>query len=146
MSADPPPLEVEMGVAAEPRSVAEVRDAVSRFATGVGWIGERRVDDLKLLVSEIVTNAIAAHRSASVTQQVEIRCRRDADRFELTVIDHGGGFDAPEGPVEPAEPDLNRVSGFGLALISTLADETRFARTSDGTEVSIVLVRRQPSS
>ena len=51
------PLEDELSVAADAGSGAEVRDAVIRFARRAGWIDDRRMDDLRLLVSEIVTNA-----------------------------------------------------------------------------------------
>ncbi len=136
------PLEVEMSVSADARSVAEVRDAVTRFARRVRWIDDRRIDDLRLLVSEIVTNAVSAHGSLKVPQPLGVRCASDADRFELTVSDHGGGFDAPSGPLSVPDPDPDRVSGFGLGLIGTLADEAHFTRTEVGTEVRIVLVRR----
>jgi anti-sigma regulatory factor (Ser/Thr protein kinase) len=133
---------VELGVPAEPRSVSEVREVVTEFARRVGWIDERRVDDLRLLVSEIVTNAVAAHGSLDRPQPIDVRCECDADRFELIVRDRGGGCDPPPGPLDVPDPDPNRVSGFGLALIWTLADEAHFSRTPDGTEVRILFLRR----
>jgi anti-sigma regulatory factor (Ser/Thr protein kinase) len=136
------PQAVELGVPAEARSVAEVRDVVSSFARRAGWIDPRRVDDLRLLVSEIVTNAVVAHRSLAEPRPIDVRCECDGARFEVVVRDRGGGFDPPAGPLDLPEPDPDRVSGFGLGLIWTLADEVHFARTPDGTEVRIVVVRR----
>lgn len=72
-------------------------------------LGERLVD-VKLIVSELVTNSV---RHSNNSQNVQVKVRADNERIRLEVIDEGPGF-----PPDPAKSD-----GLGLAIVERLADD-----------------------
>lgn len=112
-------LERELPVKAE--AAAEARHALDAVPTG---LPDGRVRDMRLLVSELVTNAV---RHANLTARDRIRLVVDLadDALRVEVHDPGGGF-VPDVP----EPDPERPSGWGLYLVSELAD--RWGVDSDG--------------
>src|SRR6266576_682125 len=72
--------------------------------------------DVRLLVSELVTNSV---QHAPVTAEDSIRLHVDirGEAVRVEVYDAGPGFD----PGEP-EPDISTDSGWGLFLVNQLAD------------------------
>src|ERR1700754_1254700 len=92
-------------------AAAQARRALDRLA---GEGGERRLDDARLLVSELIANAIE-----HVEQQgmIELRVDNDAERLRVEVLDPGEGFMA-DGPRPPDEAE----SGWGLHFVSRIAD------------------------
>jgi serine/threonine-protein kinase RsbW len=104
-------VERELRVTAE--AAAEARHALDDLPIG---LPDGRVRDVRLLVSELVTNAV---RHANLAPGDVIRLVVDvADHtLRVEVHDPGGGFV----PSEP-EPDPARPSGWGLYLVAELAD------------------------
>jgi anti-sigma regulatory factor (Ser/Thr protein kinase) len=74
-------------------------------------LGQRRFDATRLLVSELVTNAVKYGGNGSVRLEVDA----DPGRFRAEVIDSGSGF-------EVTERDGGQVGGWGLPLVDHLAD------------------------
>ena len=133
----------EISVPAESKYASIARNFVAEVAAEAGWIEPNRLDDLRLAVSETVTNAISAQAAARHDDRVQVRCCVDSDRLDVWVSDRAGGFDAPhEAPPFP-EPDPTRERGFGLALIGALVDEASFGSDDGGTEVHLVVRRRE---
>ncbi len=109
----------------EPDSVPEARAAVDRLA---GALPEDLVQDLRLLVSEVVTNSVR-HARLSTTDVIDLRVLVDRRRVRVEVHDPGPGFEPPDGP-----RTMYQDSGWGLYLVDRLAD--RWGITSDeGTTV-----------
>jgi anti-sigma regulatory factor (Ser/Thr protein kinase) len=104
-------LERELPVTAEAAAVA--RHALGNLAD---VLPGGRARDVRLLVSELVTNAV---RHANLDDHEVIRLVVDlADSvLRVEVHDPGGGFV----PTAPA-PDPARPSGWGLYLVAELAD------------------------
>ena len=104
-------LERELAVTAEAAAVA--RHALGDLAD---VLPGGRARDVRLLVSELVTNAV---RHANLDDHDVIRLVVDlADSvLRVEVHDPGGGFV----PTAPA-PDPTRPSGWGLYLVAELAD------------------------
>ena len=104
-------LERELPVSAG--AASQARHALEDLTTGLS-AGQLR--DVRLLVSELVTNAV---RHAELTAGDVIQLVVDAADHTLRVEVHdpGGGFV----PVEP-RPDPARPSGWGLYLVAELAD------------------------
>lgn len=127
---------------AESRFVAAARNFASDAARDAGWLGDEQMDDLRLVVSETVTNALRAHMAQNVTESIEIESRVDDDRLEITVTDAAVGFDPPEPVPGLPEPDLAREGGFGLPLMDALSDEIYFTPTSAGGTAVRIVVRR----
>jgi anti-sigma regulatory factor (Ser/Thr protein kinase) len=117
-------LELELGNGLE--AAAEARRALDGFG---GELPERRMRDVRLLVSELVTNAV---RHAGLASGDPIRLAIDADdgALRVEVLDRGSGFE----PRAPA-PDPARASGWGLFLVEQLADRWGMEGADPGTRI-----------
>jgi serine/threonine-protein kinase RsbW len=114
--------------AASAENVPEIREAVVDFACANG-ISEAQTRDLRLAISEAVTNAVVhAYRRHAQPGSVYVAATVDGGWIELRVVDDGIGI-APRND----SPGL----GLGLPLISRLADqvELRPLPDRDGTEL-----------
>jgi len=131
----------EIAVPAEIRCVAIARNFAVEMARTAGWPESAQLEDLRLLVSEAVTNAVRAQQQRGGEELVHVHCAVGADRVEVRVVDRAGGFEFPEQPGVVPVADVTRAGGFGLPLIGALADEARFGPADDGTEVVLVIRR-----
>jgi len=121
---------LDLTLAPEAGSVAEARAKVCDAVTPE--FADRDVETLRLLVSEVVTNAV---RHGSASQPVELHLTWNAE-VRVQVCDHGDGFTPA-----PRIGALDDPGGFGLYLVGRLADRWG-VETDDGTTVWFVL-RRQ---
>jgi anti-sigma regulatory factor (Ser/Thr protein kinase) len=109
-------------LAADPRAPRSARGAIERACRDLSsdlayWV--------KLLVSELVTNAVT-HGQAGNGDQVELRVQTSPARVRVEVDDEGSGFDRLL-----RAPSL-RGSGWGLFLVERLSDRWGVSRR-DGT-------------
>lgn len=95
-----------------PDSPAAARDAMAQFE---GRVEEEILENLRLIVSELVTNSFR-HAAMSSKERLEVRARLRDGVLRLEVEDPGAGFAAPDDPVPHAE------SGWGLYLVNRIAD------------------------
>jgi anti-sigma regulatory factor (Ser/Thr protein kinase) len=72
-----------------------------------------RLRDVRLLVSELVTNAVRHAGGDAVRLIVALR----GGVLRVEVIDPGSGFEVRDAPDDPL-----RASGWGLVLVAELAD------------------------
>jgi len=118
--------------AATTASVGDSRDAVRRWLTDLRC-DEPLVDDMVLMASELVTNALE-HASGASSMSVSL----DDGMLCLAVRHHGSAGQLPEVDTwGPAHPEA--FSGRGLGIVAALADEVR-VRT-DGPEITIEVRR-----
>lgn len=127
-----------------PRSdhLALVRLMVQAAASIDGRVPERRIDDLRLAVSEACANALDAQHAAGVDEPVHTLIELSDAGVAVTVTDHAGGFDAATlAPIPPvADPKrLRHERGLGIPLMRSLVDEVTFTRTKDGTAVRLLV-------
>jgi anti-sigma regulatory factor (Ser/Thr protein kinase) len=118
---------LELSLHAEPSSVREARDAVAQAALDIG-LSPRRVEDIRLCVSEAVANVV---RHAYVHATGDVLVTLDPlERGVLVVVrDFGTGTSTMR---PPARDD----GGFGLKIVQSLADGCTVTSTpEDGTEV-----------
>lgn len=135
-------LVVNLEIPPSPEYVAIARLVVGSVAAARGALGDERVDDLKLAVSEACTNAIEANHLSGEADPVVVEVFQGEDRLEIRVTDNGGGFDPSDVPVAPAVIDfhhLNFERGLGIPLIRSLMDEVEFLPSATGTVVRMVL-------
>jgi anti-sigma regulatory factor (Ser/Thr protein kinase) len=90
-----------------PESVSAARAWVAGFAPGPA------ADDVALMTSELVTNAILHSASRLPGGQVTVSVRAMGDTVRVDVVDQG---------VVPPDPTASRGLGQGLAIIAALAD------------------------
>jgi anti-sigma regulatory factor (Ser/Thr protein kinase) len=122
---------LELTLAPKADSVAEARAQICEAVTPD--LAADDVETLKLLVSELVTNAV---RHGDASGPLELHASWNGE-VRVEVCDHGEGF-APA----PRLGALDEPGGFGLYLVGRLADRWG-VETADGTTVWFVL-RRHP--
>jgi len=106
-------VRVERRLAVTPEAAAEARHALD----DIGPEGfDARLRDVRLLVSELVTNAVR-HANLSDSDIILLVFDIADHALRVEVHDPGGGFV----PTAPA-PDPTRPSGWGLYLVAELAD------------------------
>jgi len=93
-------------------AAGESRRALERLA---GAIEDEQLETLRLLVTELVTNAVR-HAGAPAGSTVELEVAASADRVRVEVVDHGRGFTP-----RPRSADQSKGSGWGLHLVQRLA-------------------------
>ena len=133
---------VELEIPARAEYIALVRLVVSSLAAGRRVLADDRVDDLKLAVSEACTNAIEAHDAIEADDRVVVRWQEADDRFDVSILDQGEGFDPSDLPEHPPVTDPERLNferGLGIPLIRTLVDEVHFDSADSGTAVRLTL-------
>jgi len=137
---------IELSIPPRPEYLQLVR-AIVGAATGAGSAGSSqpdlgRVADLRLVVSEAVTNAMEAQAAVGAPERILVRCRPEEDRIVVEVVDHGAGFD-PDAVLDlpPVTDDerLDHESGLGLSLMDRLADGTVVETGPDGTLVRLTV-------
>jgi len=103
-----------------PDSAAQARRALSDVAD---HLTPRRLEDARLLVSELVTNAIR-HAGLAAADRITLVLEPGERFLRIEVCDPGPGFEL----VEPT-PDPARPSGWGLYLVRELSDRWGVERT-----------------
>ena len=115
-------MRVERRLPATPEAASVARHALDDLGDAVS---DARLRDLRLLVSEVVTNAVR-HANLASGDAIELVVELNRRTLRVEVHDPGGGFV----PTAPA-PDPTRPSGWGLYLVAELAD--RWGVDSDDT-------------
>ena len=115
-------MRVERRLSVEPAAAAEARRALDDLG---GELPDGRMHDVRLLVSELVTNAVR-HADLTGGDVIELVVELADQKLRVEVRDPGGGF-VPSAP----SPDPARPSGWGLYLVAELAD--RWGVDSDET-------------
>ncbi len=135
-------LILSLEIPASPEYIAIARLVVSSLASARRNLGDQRIDDLKLAVSEACTNAIEAYGKADSEERVRILVRDDDARLEVAVEDNGPGFDPDALPSHPPVTDPERLNferGLGIPLIRSLVDEVVFESSTAGTSVRMTV-------
>jgi anti-sigma regulatory factor (Ser/Thr protein kinase) len=109
-------MQIEVEIPVQPEAVAMARDTVSRVVAE-RQSNERVLEDLRLMTSEIVTNALR-HSGMRPGDSFSVAIEILPQRVRVEVADHGPGFDPRA--VEP--PAAEGVGGWGLFLVDKLAD------------------------
>lgn len=112
-------------------SVDEAAIKADEFAKRSG-LGEDFISSIDLAVRESVANAVKHGNRFDETKQVEIRLTRTDDGFEMTVRDHGDGFD-PNAIPDPTDPEnLLKESGRGILFMRAFMDEVEWVEPPGG--------------
>jgi anti-sigma regulatory factor (Ser/Thr protein kinase) len=102
---------VDIAISRDPYAPRSARHAVERFAE---TLDPSVVPDVKLLVSELITNSVKYGGDG----EVRLQLRSDhAGHIRVEVVDQGSGF-IPVARDRPA----TEAGGWGLHLVETLTD------------------------
>src|ERR687886_607430 len=78
-------------------------------------LDESQAFDVRLLVSELVTNSVQ-HAKVGPDDSIELRLAIDEESVRVEISDKGPGFEPPPDPT-----DVERDRGWGLFFVSQLA-------------------------
>jgi anti-sigma regulatory factor (Ser/Thr protein kinase) len=112
--------------AAEADAIVAARDLLSSFARDAG-LEPPRIDDIRLAVSEAVTNAVR-HGYRGRAGEIRVTARVRDDSLRIVIRDEGCGMRR-----HAATPGM----GLGLGLIAELADEMAIGSRERGTELAM---------
>lgn len=121
-----------------------VRASTDEIAKALGFPHER-VEDLKLAVSEAVTNAIEHGNKNEANKSVEITFVLDQEKLEIRITDQGSGIqptDFSRRVVEEHNLENGMLRGFGIYLISALVDDCEISSSHNGTVLTLRLYRK----
>jgi anti-sigma regulatory factor (Ser/Thr protein kinase) len=90
-------------------------------------VPDETVDDIKLMVSELVTNGIVHGGQADVPVMLDLSVNGD---IRCGVLDHGAGFST-----RLNHPPSTREGGWGLRLVEQLSDRWGVECSPQRTEV-----------
>src|SRR2546425_5577979 len=89
-------------------AAAEARRSVDELAAS---IPPDRLQDLRLIVSELVANAVQ-HAGLDAEDRIRVKLEMSTDRVRVEVIDFGRGFAANQRDPRPEE-----AGGWGLVIV-----------------------------
>jgi anti-sigma regulatory factor (Ser/Thr protein kinase) len=112
---------IELRLEARPEAVGRARRAIDALA---GRLPGTLLDDLRLMVSELVTNCLR-HGNLAPGDPILVVVDPGDRHVRMDVVSPGAGFRPPD-----AAPSLYATSGWGLFLVSRLAD--RWGVEGDG--------------
>jgi serine/threonine-protein kinase RsbW len=140
---------VEVTFTPLPAHVRTARLVATAVARRSG-VDESLLDEVRLAVGEACSRAVEAHRQHCPAEPVKIEMTEQDERFVVTVSDHAPTAPARAGTT-PASDGGSREgvgpdgagydggsaipAGFGLAVISGLADDVRVLSTSSGVSI-----------
>jgi anti-sigma regulatory factor (Ser/Thr protein kinase) len=104
-----------------PSAASGARDALLALESRVD---ARRLEDIRLLVSELVTNAVR-HAGGARGGEVALDVTIDSERLHVEVADPGTGFDP-----QPRDDEMTRPGGWGLYLVDRIADRWGVVRNN----------------
>jgi anti-sigma regulatory factor (Ser/Thr protein kinase) len=119
-----PPASTELTLRLNPGP--EAIPAARKALDGLDGLVDRTVwEDLRLLVTELVTNGV---RHGSRRGPVQVAVSLTDDKVRVEVSDGGRGFNPPEAPM----PRDDGTGGWGLQLVDRVAS-TWGVKVDDGT-------------
>jgi len=145
---------VRLTLPAEPENVALARQVLAGLAEDMG-IDEDMLADINIAVTEACNNVVL-HAYPDGTGTAEVTIASIPDQLVISVRDQGagvnpfpalGGAEADTEADADADPDLPVRLGFGIAMMSSLADQFAIDTGTSGTEVRMrFTLRGEPAA
>jgi anti-sigma regulatory factor (Ser/Thr protein kinase) len=116
----------------EPESARQAREQLNCLRD---FIDDTSFIDLRLLVDELVVEALNAHARGAGATPIQMRAELEGDRVRVTIAEGGGAYRLPSRSPEPGD------AGFGLALVQRLSDRWGMRRERDRATVWLEMLR-----
>ena len=113
---------IDVKLAPEPEDVTNARHALDRLAN---FMPSEKLEDVRLVVSELVTNSIL-HAGLSADDQISLTVTVSDGAVRGSVCDPGPGFGMPSEP----SPRSDLSGGWGLPIVETISDRWGVERNS----------------
>ena len=118
------PSDLELSLPSRPATVPRMRNAAAELAEAAG-VPERLVDDIRLAVSEAVTNSVR-HGSAAGAE-ILMRVTLAPGRLTISVSDRGAGAQARD----------SDGLGLGIPIMTAVASHVKVAHAAHGRIVTM---------
>jgi anti-sigma regulatory factor (Ser/Thr protein kinase) len=118
---------IHLRLPVEPESVSAAQHSIVPI---VSALEPALVDDVRLLVSELVTNSIR-HGALEPEDWIELEVEVRPATLHVEIFDPGVGFD-PRAAASPSTPDSPESPGWGLVFLEKIASRWGVDRR-DGT-------------
>ena len=99
--------------------------------------GQRTLINLRIAVSEALSNAIIYGNQGDRSKKVRVRATVDAWAIKVQVVDEGPGFDPKRIPDPTISGALEASGGRGLFLLKQLADDVSFSETGNSLTLTL---------
>ena len=106
--------EIDLRLVPEPEVVTTARHALDQLTD---LLPPEKLEDIRLVVSELVTNSIL-HAGLSADDQISLTVTVADGAVRGSVCDPGSGFGMPSEP----SPRSDLSGGWGLPIVETLSD------------------------
>jgi anti-sigma regulatory factor (Ser/Thr protein kinase) len=106
--------EIDLRLVPEPQVVTTARHALDQLTD---LLPPEKLEDVRLVVSELVTNSIL-HAGLSVDDQISLTVTVADGAVRGSVCDPGPGFGVPSEP----SPRSDLSGGWGLPIVETISD------------------------
>ena len=106
--------EIDLRLVPEPEVVTTARHALDQLA---GLLSAEKLEDVRLVVSELVTNSIL-HAELSPNDQISLTVTVLAGSVRGRVCDPGSGFEVLSEP----SPRSDMSGGWGLPIVEMISD------------------------
>jgi serine/threonine-protein kinase RsbW len=136
---------VELSIPSNPVFERVVRASAAEIGSAVGF-SEARIEDLKLAISEAVSNAIDHGNRRAAGSLVAVVFEIDGEKLEIRISDQGAGMgrlDLSRRVVEERQLDAGQLRGFGMFLIGELVDDVEVSSSQRGTVLTLRLYRSE---
>jgi serine/threonine-protein kinase RsbW len=114
--------------------VERLSEKVAKYAE----LDQSDTDDLGIVTTELVNNAIHHGNKNDSSKKVFISFSVNSKKLELRIKDQGPGFNPSELKDPLAPENLLSESGRGLFLIRNLMDGLEYNFTDEGTEIIVI--------
>ena len=134
--------EIELSIPVRVDYVQLVRAVVGSLAATNPELSTARIADLRLVVSEALTNAIRAQEKNSISERLYVLCKLTDSAIEVEVRDNATGFDVDlirDLPPTESPERLQHERGLGLSIMREMSDGLEIKSGPEGTLVHMTI-------
>ena len=134
--------EIEISIPVRVDYVQLVRAVVGSLAATNPELSTARIADLRLVISEALTNAIRAQEKNSISERLTVLCKLTDLAVEVEVRDKAAGFEVdsiPDLPPTESPERLQHERGLGLSIMREMSDGLEIKSGPDGTVVNMTI-------
>lgn len=129
-----------------PANVAFARVAAGSFAAQLDFT-INDLEEIKVAVSEAVTNAIVHGYGTDAVCMIEISAEISGDMFSITIEDWGKGIEDIEKALQPAFSTDPERMGLGFSFMQSFSDSfTVESEPGKGTRVSMTRICKKAAT
>jgi CheY-like chemotaxis protein len=117
-----------MELPSKPDWIGTAVNQLSLSAVAMGFCSYDLDNNIKLAITEAITNAMEHGNKWDEAKTVCITMQCDKNRIEISILDQGDGFEVSELPDPTDEVNLLSERGRGVFLMRSIMDEVHYAK------------------